>query len=106
MDRVIALLRETQSALLAQQQLQEQQTSHILKLESTVAALRFLGYALAATHPSPTTLADSYLQLMDHAADKLPATQVQLFRDDMHAVLRELLSLPRAPGSGTPPRSP
>ena len=90
---LISLLQATQEALQTQQELQLQQTQEIQRLHSHLAAVRYLGYALAATHPAPGVLTEKYMELMDHAADTLPESSAQLFRDDMNVVLKELLTL-------------
>ena len=90
---LISLLQTTQEALQKQQELQLQQAQDIQRLHSHLAAVRYLGYALAATHPEPGALAEKYLSLMDYAADTLPHTGAQFFQGDMNVVLKELLTL-------------
>ncbi len=80
---LISLLQTTQEALQKQQELQElqlQQAQEIQRLHSHLAAVRYLGYALAATHPEPGALAEKYLSLMDYAADTLPILGRSFFR--------------------------
>lgn len=92
---ITSLLRTTQETMQKQQELLLQQGQEIQTLHSRLASVQYLSYALAMTHPNPLELTDKYMSLMDYAADKIPAHMTELFRDDMNAVLRELLSLRR-----------
>ena len=92
-----AFLQTTQKALQAQSELLVQLSTQVGALNQQLAATRYLAYAIAHTHPHPEQLAESYMALMDHAADKLPAHAVAAFRDDLNALLKELL--PSRPGS-------
>lgn len=87
-----AFLQTTQQALQAQSEQLAQLAHEVGALNRQLAATRYLAYALAHTHPHPERLAESYMALMDHAADKLPTHAVEAFRDDMNAVLKELLA--------------
>gem|GEM_PF-6946249 len=75
------------------QQQQQENLQLISQLHTQIAALRYLAFALAKTHPQPDNLCDVYMQLMDYAADRMPQEMQVLFREDMNAVLRELLTL-------------
>jgi hypothetical protein len=103
-DQLIALVEAMQEAMLRQQQLLQTHGHHIVGLQSKLSAVRHLAYALAESHPNPQLVQERYLELMDRVADRLKPELAQVFREDMNVVLRELLSLPRMPGSGTPPR--
>lgn len=92
-----AFLQTTQKALQAQSELLVQLSTQVGALNQQLAATRYLAYALAHTHPNPEKLAESYLSLMDHTADTLPAHGAAALRDDMNVVLRELLALRPGP---------
>lgn len=103
-DQLIAFIESTQEAMLKQQELLQAHTEHIVGLQSRLVAVRYLAYALAATHPNPGLVQEKYLGLMDHVADNVHPDQAHVFRDDLNVVLRELLSLrPGRSGSAPPP---
>ena len=92
-----AFLQTTQKALQAQSELLVQLSTQVGALNQRLAATRYLAYSLAHTHPHRQKLVETYMSLMDHAADTLPAHGAAALRDDMNVVLRELLALRPGP---------
>lgn len=95
---ISAFLQTTGDALQALFSQSAQLSAHLQQMQAQQSALLYLTYALAKTHPNAAQLADTYMALMDQAADRLSPQQTAHCRDAMNTVLQELLTILSRPG--------
>lgn len=89
----VAAIQRLEDALARQSQMLRALAAEVERNHATIGALIALGQALVEAHPTPSTVAKSFLDQIDLVGSVVTDEQAERYRDDIQKINRFILDV-------------